>query len=129
MVELTLKSGPGAAQSRVADRFPFLVGRSSSADFPIEAKGVWDEHFELSLADGNSIKLAARPPALTLVNGAQVSEALLRNGDVIQAGQATLRFGLSAARPKGFRAREAVVWASLALLTVAQAGLIWWLLP
>ena len=112
----------------VARRFPFRVGRSASADLRIEEGGVWDDHLTFSLGDDQVVELTVQPGALASVNGESVSSTPLRNGDVIAVGAVNLRFALSPTRQKGLRVRESLVWICLALLALAEIGLIYWLL-
>src|SRR4051812_38922138 len=100
----------------VARHFPFRIGRSSSADFRVEDTGVWDNHLTLSLVRDESIRVKVEAGALVTVNGEQVSEAGLRNGDIIGVGAAQLQFALSPTAQKTLAAREIVLWMGLAAI-------------
>src|SRR5256885_12758222 len=56
------------------------------------------------------------------------SSDLLRSGDIIQAGSASIGFALSPMRQRGLRVRETLVWTFLAMLSLAQVAVIYWLL-
>jgi hypothetical protein len=66
--------------------------------------------------------------AVTSVNGEAVQSALLRNGDSIQLGGATVQFWLSEVRQRGLAGREFLVWTGILLAALAQLILIWLLL-
>jgi len=112
----------------VARRFPFQVGRSSSADLRIEDAGIWDEHLTFSLSADRTVEVFAKAGALVSVNDQSVSTAALRSGDVIEIGAVRIRFSLSPTRQKGLRLRESLVWIGLILIALIQVGLIYWLL-
>jgi len=61
------------------------------------------------------------------VNGQRVQEAVLRNGDLIEAGSVKMRFGLSPAPQHSLRLREGLTWFALAVLCLGQVALIYWL--
>jgi len=67
----------------------------------------------------------AEPDALLSVNGVQVEQAVLRNGDVISIGALKIQFSLSPVRQYSLRARECLTWAALALLCLGQIFLIY----
>jgi len=127
VIQLKILSGKMAGTEVVARRLPFRVGRSAAADFRIEDAGVWDEHLTFSLSDGR-LGAAVEAGALATVNGETLAGAPLRNGDVIQIGAAQIAIGLAPTRQRSFRGREALVWIGLALLSLSQVGLIYWLL-
>ena len=128
MVRLKIVSGRMAGTEQVARHFPFRIGRSAEADFQLEEGGVWDEHAELSFDTINGFVLTAQQNALTTINGYLVEAAILRNGDMIEIGALKIRFWISETRQRSLRWRERLTWLGIALVTVAQAGLIWWLL-
>lgn len=127
MVLLRVLTGSQAGAVTQARCFPFRVGRASSADWRIEAPGVWDEQFEILLSQADGFLLAANAATLTCVNGERVSQAPLRNGDHIECGDLRIQFWLSPAHQRGLRARETATWVALAGLAAVQAYLFWWL--
>ena len=128
MIQLKILSGKMAGTEIVARRFPFRIGRSAAADLHIEDAGIWDEHLTLSLSGGSRVEASVQPGALAMINGVTLSHAQIRNGDTIQIGAAQIAIGLVPTRQPSFRGREALVWIGLALLSLAQVGLIYWLL-
>jgi hypothetical protein len=70
-------------------------------------------------------KLAAAQNALVMVNSKPVQTALLHNGDVITLGSVKLQFWLAAARQRGLRLRERLVWALLLTVVLCQFALIY----
>ena len=72
---------------------PITVGRLSSCSvrFPADEPGVSREHAIIQ-RDGNQFKLVDLSKFGTYVNGKQVREALLKNGDVLEFGTTRLRF-------------------------------------
>ena len=127
MIQLKILSGKMAGTEVVARRFPFRIGRSAATDLHIEDTGIWDEHLIFSLSDGR-IEASVQPGALATLNGENLTQTPLRNGDIIQIGATQMALGLTPTRQRSFRGREALVWIGLALLCLAQVGLIYWLL-
>jgi len=128
MVQLSILSGRQAGSRWVARRFPVRVGRAASADLKIDDPGVWDEHFEILLNPKEGFRLRAGEDALVTVNGQPVRFGLLRNGDSIEIGAAKIQFWLSEARQRGMRLREMMTWLGIALISLGQVGLVYWLL-
>jgi hypothetical protein len=128
MVQLKVLSGKKAGTACVARRFPVRVGRSAGADLQVAESGVWDQHFQLDFNPAEGIVLSAQPDALTSVNGQAVQEAVLRNGDAIEIGSLKLQFWLSETRQSDLRLREAFTWVAIAIISLGQVGLIYWLL-
>lgn len=127
MFQLCILSGHQAGTRKVTGRLPFWIGRSAQDDLRLEDPGVWDRHVRIEVPDGIRASLAAGGEALALVNGQAVRTSPLRNGDVIELGGVRLEFGLSPARHRSLRLREWLTWIGLALLTLGQLSLIYWL--
>jgi len=125
--QLQVLSGSQAGTRVVAGRLPFCVGRAAQNDLSLQDPGVWDRHARLELRDRRRAALVAAPEALVVVNGQAVQEAPLRNGDLIELGSVRLEFGLSPARHRSLRLREALTWFCFSLLCLAQIALIYWL--
>ena len=66
--------------------------------------------------------------AIANINGQPIQRAALRNGDTIEIGSVKLQFWLSEARQRGQGIRETFVWSLIALVCLAQIGLVYWLL-
>jgi pSer/pThr/pTyr-binding forkhead associated (FHA) protein len=128
MVRLNILSGKKAGTAWVARRFPVRIGRSALADLRLEEEGVWDEHLQLDFHSAEGFVLNTCPQALAAVNGQPVQHILLRNGDAIDIGSLKLQFWLCETRQSGLRFREGLVWAGIAAVSLAQLGLIYWLL-
>ena len=128
MVRLQVSSGKDAGTTALARRFPFVVGRNSTADLRLEQDGIWDRHLEFHLQIPDGFLLKALPRALTNLNGKPVQQAFLRNGDLIEVGPVKIQFWLSETRQRGLRTREFLTWFALAALCAGQIVLIYGLL-
>jgi hypothetical protein len=128
MVQFRILSGKKAGVLWIARRFPVRVGRAPGLDLQLEEEGVWDEHFRIELKGSKGFVLATTGEALTSVNGEPAREALLRNGDMVEAGAVKLQFWLAEARAGGLRTREVATWAGIVAVFLAQIGLLYWLL-
>ena len=89
---------------------------------------MWERHLELKLDPSHRFVLNVLPNALAAVNGQSFQSGTLRNGDVIEIGSAQIQFWLSESLQKALALREGLVWMTLALISAAQIGLIYWLL-
>lgn len=127
MIQIDILSGSKAGSQMVVRRFPFRIGRSPDSELRLEDAGVWDGHLEFSVRTEEGVMLGASHEAMTFLNGEPVQEAILRNGDLIDAGSVKMRFGLSATQQSSLRIRETLTWVALAGLCLAQIGLIYWL--
>jgi hypothetical protein len=125
MIQLKILSGKMAGTEMVARRFPFRIGRAASANLRVEEDGVWDDHLELGFEPGTGYVLTARPSALAGINGQQVTQAVLRNGDLIEIGALKMRFWLAETRQAGMRWREWLTWTGIALVTAGQVWLVY----
>lgn len=88
---------------------------------------MWDQHFQLELVPLKGFFLTAKPEALTRVNGEPAQCVALRNGDMIQAGSASLQFWLAESRQRGLAWREWLTWVGIAAVCLGQVGLVYWL--
>lgn len=127
MVQLRALTGKNAGTTYPVPQFPSVIGRSNAADVLIEGDGVWDQHAALDLDPSDRFHIARISEAILLVNGELASEALLRNGDLIDVGSVKLQFWLSEPHQKAFRFREVATWAGLGIFLVLQLALIYWL--
>ena len=127
MVQLKILSGKQAGTAWAARRFPVRVGRAAGCDLRSEEAGVHDRHLELRFDPAEGVMLTTQPPALVSINGETVEQAVLRNGDEIQAGSLKLQFWLNETRQGGLRLREWLIWIGIAAVTLGQVALIYWL--
>lgn len=125
MVQLQILSGRRAGQWVPLENFPFTVGRGAATALALEEPGVWEKHlqFELDPADGFFVRNS--PPAITAVNGNSVEHVRLKNGDIVEAGGAKLRFWLTAPRQPSLRPRELATWAGIVALCLVQLAIIY----
>jgi len=128
MIQLEILSGKQAGTAQVVRCFPFRVGRGPDNDLRLEDDGVWDRHFDISFDSANGFCLKTGAQAIIAINGQQIPEALLRNGDLIELGAAKLRFFLSPPVQLSLRARETLTWVALGVLALMQVALIYWML-
>lgn len=128
MIQLQILTGTLAGQQWNARRFPISVGRSSKAHLTLEDHGVWDSHLQIHLDAVQGVVLSAGPEGFTAVNGHPAESAILRNGDLIEAGSVKIRFSLSPTGQYSLRFREAATWTALGALCLGQVWLIYWLL-
>ncbi|MDD5139862.1 MAG: FHA domain-containing protein [Verrucomicrobiales bacterium] len=128
MIQLNILSGKQAGNQTVVRRFPFRIGRAPGNELQLEDDGVWDHHFTLEFQPQSGFNLATAPDALVTVNGGPVQNTTLRNGDTLTVGSVKLQFWLAAATQGGLRIREGFVWALLALVTLGQFVLLYWLI-
>jgi len=124
MIQLKILSGKQAGSTSVARRFPFRIGRAPESGLVLEEPGVWQQHLEIEFEPGNGFVANATGEALITVNGEPGQRVLLRNGDRIELGGGCVQFWLGETRQHGFRGRDALVWAGIALVTAAQIFLI-----
>lgn len=111
-----------------ARHFPFVIGRSPSAQCRVEEQGVWEQHLSIVLDRDRGCVVTVQPDAIASVNGQVVREAVLRNGDVISIGASQIRFLLGPTNHRSLRLREWLTWLALASLSFGQVALIYWLL-
>ena len=111
----------------VVRQFPFSVGRSAQSHLRLEDAGVWDRHLEFSIRTDEGFVLTTSPETSTLLNSERIQSAVLRNGDIIDAGSVKMRFGMSPTRQSTLKVREVATWIALAALCFAQVALIYWL--
>jgi hypothetical protein len=128
VLQFTFLTGKMAGSQHEARHFPFIIGRSPSAQCRVEEEGVWDQHLRIELTSEAGCTLTVHEQALASVNGEPVKQAALRNGDIISMGATQLRFLLSPTRQRSLRIREWLTWVSLGGLCFAQIALIYWLL-
>jgi len=109
--------------------FPVVIGRGSRAGLRLKQTGVWEEHAELRLQAGDGFFIRCCGQALLVVNGRSMSESRLRNGDLLELGGASLRFGFTETHQRRFRIRERCSWIGIGLLCLGQLILVYLVLP
>jgi hypothetical protein len=128
MIQLHILSGKKAGATISVSRFPFQVGRTPSSALAFDDAGVWEQHFEITWPTRETLVLQSNSKATTVVNGAKVKGAALREGDVIEAGAVKMRFGFAPVRQKSLAMREILTWIGLGALSLGQVALIYQLL-
>src|SRR4051794_17657508 len=128
MIQLHILSGKKAGAIVSVSKFPLKVGRASSCGFVLEDAGVWDQHFELTWPNPQSLLLQSNAKTVTVINGTKATESALREGDLIEAGAVKMRFGFAPVRQKSLITRELLTWIGLVLLSLGQVALIYQLL-
>ena len=128
MVQLSILSGKQAGSQWVARRFPVSIGRSAKADLRLDDPGVWDQHLLILLKPKEGYFLQAEKDALISVNGQPLESSLLRNGDSIEFGASRIQFWLAESRQRGLGSREWLTWVGVALISLGQVALVYWLL-
>jgi pSer/pThr/pTyr-binding forkhead associated (FHA) protein len=128
MVQLDCLTGNKTGTRWTPQNYPVRIGRSQHETICLDDDGVWDHHLEIHLDRSEGAVLTASAQAFVHINGQTVEQqTTLKNGDVIQLGKATLRFGLTPTRQRGLALREVSTWVGLALLCLGQVCLIYWL--
>jgi pSer/pThr/pTyr-binding forkhead associated (FHA) protein len=128
MIQLNILSGKKAGTRTMARHFPFHIGRAAGNELQLEDDGVWDQHLAIEFNPQSGFSVATAPEALATVNGVPVQNIVLRNGDAITAGSVNIQFWLAAARQGSLRLRENLIWFLLALVTLGQFTLLYWLI-
>ena len=128
MVQLRFLSGGRRGSAQTIRRFPCCIGRAASADLRLDEAGVWDKHLLLEVDTAEGFVMTVLEGALASVNGQPLDRTRLRNGDLIEAGAATIQFWLGETRQRGLKTRETLTWAALALLCLLQVLLVYQLL-
>ena len=128
MIQFKIRSGKKAGTNYMARRFPVRIGRNPESELQLEDDGVWDRHAQLDLDRSVGFVLSTRGDALTMVNGEPAQRAVLRNGDDVGLGAATMQFWLSDTTQRGLRFREVLTWIAIAAVSLCQVALIYWLI-
>jgi pSer/pThr/pTyr-binding forkhead associated (FHA) protein len=128
MVQFNILSGRNAGNRSFARHFPFHIGRAAENGLQLEDDGVWDSHLILEFKKQTGFQLTTSAGALATINGEPAHEKILRNGDIITLGAVRLQFWLAAAQQRSLRLRESFNWALILIVTLAQFGLLYWLI-
>jgi len=128
MVLFRVLSGKQAGATQQIARLPLVIGRHASVGFRLEEEGVLQEHLRLDVEPGEGFILTVLADGLAVLNGHPLKRSLVRNGDVIQLGAATVQFWLSATRQRSYQGWENALWVGLAAFCAAQILLIYQLL-
>lgn len=128
MFQLRILTGKQAGSSWAARRFPVQIGRAPDCDLRLEEDGVWERHATVRL-EAKSFVVEPSADASLLINSERIQRPTpLRNGDVIGAGAAKLRFWLSETRQPNIDWREPMTWIAIAMISLGQVGLVYWLI-
>ena len=127
MVQLSILSGKMAGRQTRVRRFPFSIGRAADSDLPLDDDGVWERHLTLEFQPPDKIVMQTAAGALVNLNQAPTLDGSLRNGDLLTLGSVRLQFWLAPTRQRSLKLRESLVWTLLAVVTLTQLGLIYWL--
>jgi pSer/pThr/pTyr-binding forkhead associated (FHA) protein len=125
MVQFRVLTGSRQGERLIASRFPWLIGRSTTAQLRLEDPGVWERHLEVNLNEPDGFSVSLLPGALATLNGTSFQQARLRNGDLLEVGSVQLQFWLSEVPQKGLRWREALTWLALGVLCLVQILLVY----
>lgn len=125
MVQLQILTGRKAGTTVPVTNLPCQIGRGGSASLTFDDPGVWEKHLELALVGAEGFFLTLHTPALATVNGQPFERVLLRNGDLVEAGEVKLRFWLTPTRQASLRLREVITWLALVALCALQLLIIY----
>jgi hypothetical protein len=128
MLLLSILSGKTAGTEWVARRFPVRIGRAVGCDLRLEEDGVWDEHLYLDCDPAAGFILETAPNALATLNSEPMQRIVLRNGDLVEVGSVKVQFSLSKTIQSGLRLREILTWVAIAVISLGQVCLIYWLI-
>ncbi|MFO0722604.1 MAG: FHA domain-containing protein [Myxococcota bacterium] len=98
-VTLKLCSGRGAGQRYTIDARGKVIGRSSTADIPLEDGRASEHHAMVVIREGRCLIYDLGSDTGTYVNDRRVEEADLRHGDRIQVGSSQLELSAEAPKP------------------------------
>ena len=87
----------GEVRRVTIERFPFRIGRAESADLRVESVEVSREHAEISERNDMWLVRDLGSTNGTLVNGKQIKETLLSDGDILKIAETELTFVASVA--------------------------------
>ena len=91
---LEILEGPGVGRVIELGERPLTIGRTGTAELSLNADGVSRKHAKVSaVGDGHYNLIDLGSTNGTFLNGRRIEVSPLREGDRIQVGQVTLRFG------------------------------------
>jgi len=125
VIRFRILNGKQAGTEIPATVFPFGIGRTGTAGLSLDEPGVWDRHCEVLFQPADGFLLRVLGSALASLNGVQIQQAPLRNGDLIELGSVQLRFWMAPTSQSSQSWVEYAVWGALGLLSVAQLILIY----
>ncbi len=94
LASLTLQSGPMAGRPFRFHQDVTTIGRISSNDFMITSRTVSRRHARLWFDNGNWYLADLQSANGTMVNGERISQAVLKDGDVINFGDEKVVFNV-----------------------------------
>lgn len=89
------KSDPDAPNARFQKSSPLLIGAADDADLSLKARGVSGHHCWIERHHDGFHLVDLETTNGSFLNGKQVRDALLREGDIIRVGVAELEFRLT----------------------------------
>jgi hypothetical protein len=89
--------GCGEARRVTIEKFPFRIGRAETADLRVESAEISREHAEIIERNGMWLVRDLGSTNGTHVNGKQIKETLLSDGDILKFAETELTFVASAA--------------------------------
>ncbi len=92
MSNLILKAISGEGKTYPIEKIPFKIGRDRKNDLVLESKIVSREHAKIKRAKEGLIIVDLGSHNGTFVNGTQIKEAVLRDGDEILIGEALILY-------------------------------------
>lgn len=126
MLQLNVTDERGWATICEARTFPFVIGRSSTADLQITSAGVWEEHASIRLVRREATHLQrfvieSRGESLLFVNGEVTARKEIAIADEISLGAARVLVSLAPARQTTLRWHEVQVWLLLLFVVLVEA--------
>lgn len=107
LIALHVISGPDSGQIfQLVEGEPLLLGRSRHCFSPLKDPSVSRVHCEVELEDGQVVVTDHESASGTFVNGARVTEQVLRPGDLLQIGDTQLQFQAPRPAPSAAPAPE-----------------------
>lgn len=88
---------------------------------------MWESHASIELTADGFFRLIALSEGLVCVEGLSVTEARVKNGDIIDIGAAKMVFHLARAQQRGLAIREGFLWLILLTLPIGELLLMFWL--
>ena len=126
MIELKIVAGPDVGRRFVFKSTPVRVGRSKEMDLVVSGPGVWDHHLDLEATPQGRVGMRSHGGASVLIDGHAVTEALLRNGALLDLAGVRVRFALAPCEQRSLAWRERAFWLAGVALAGVQVGLLIW---
>lgn len=105
----------------------FVLGKNPHADLHLTEAGVWKDHAQIEIFDEKGPKIFRLGEGILIINSEATDIAILRNGDLIQIGGASFRFGISPAQRRRCSFPHRLVWICILFVIFAEIFFILWL--